>query len=169
MFLTAGIVVQRDFNMSPPDFVAEKARYTYIYQMFLLNLKDCSQDKCMMMQSISENILGTSTLISPSQVLELHLTVELALQKGRVFIHFEFKEGCTIEWTTWCQVPMVQGICSYTFMIQKIIYWHIEQNGPLTWISTSSEISYGYYRIIHMFRLSIELVLFPTWMTTVFS
>jgi hypothetical protein len=97
MFLTAGTVVQRDFNMSPPDFVAEKARYTYIYQMFLLNLKDCSQVKCMMMQNISENIYGTSTLISPSQVLELHLTAELALQQGRVFIHFEFKEGCTID------------------------------------------------------------------------
>ena len=39
------------------------------------------------MQSISENIYGTSTLISPSQVLELHLTAELALQQGREFIH----------------------------------------------------------------------------------
>jgi len=37
MFLTADIVVQRDFNMSPLDFVAEKARYTYTYQRFLLN------------------------------------------------------------------------------------------------------------------------------------
>jgi len=36
MFLTADTVVQTDFN-SPSDFVAEKARYIYTYQRFLLN------------------------------------------------------------------------------------------------------------------------------------
>ena len=53
----------------------------------------------MLMQSISENKYGTSTLISPSQVLELRSITELALQQGRVFIISESKEGCTIDLT----------------------------------------------------------------------
>ncbi|KAG2582286.1 hypothetical protein PVAP13_6KG124735 [Panicum virgatum] len=56
-----------------------------------------------------------------------------------------------------CQVPMVQDIRNYTFMIQKIKHWHIEQNSPLTWISTSSA---TYYKLNiarqSMSRLSIE-------------
>jgi len=121
------------------------------------------------MQSISENIYGTSTLISPSQVLELHLTAELALQQGREFIRSEFKEGCIIDWTIWCQVAMVRGICSYTFMIRKMKHCPIDRNGPLTWISISSGISCEYCRTIHMFRLSIQLVLFRTWMTIILN
>ena len=72
------------------------------------------------MQNILGKIYATSTHILPSQAYGLPLIADITVHEGPVFIHFEFMAGCTIVWTTWCQVATTLDIYSFTSMIQKM-------------------------------------------------